>query len=229
MARRARLIHCAPKARQVDQGTRRRISIKASGQESAATTGRTHESNRSAQKTESPCQRGRPHINQIQRLLGILIIGPSIARHLLVTSSIINRNSAQTWASVERAATWAMMSRARAQSGPPKPAAAVGHRHLEVGGREAPGIEGIVVPEVVGGVAVVGGHDDRGAAAGGDEALQERLPAVPGPGAAARSSGSCSAAAASSQLSLTLRVSVPTRSTISASEAGRTVLPRSPK
>lgn len=64
MARRSRLIHCARQARQVDQGARRRISIRASGQDSAAQTGRTHESNRSAHKTKSPCQRGRPHMNQ---------------------------------------------------------------------------------------------------------------------------------------------------------------------
>jgi hypothetical protein len=45
----SRLIHCALQARQVDQGTRPRISIKASGEDTAAQTGRTHESNRSAQ------------------------------------------------------------------------------------------------------------------------------------------------------------------------------------
>lgn len=47
MVRPTRLIHCASKARHVDQGPHRRISIRASGQHNAAQTGRTHESNRS--------------------------------------------------------------------------------------------------------------------------------------------------------------------------------------
>ena len=47
MVRKTRLIHCASNARQLDQGPHRRISIKASGSNVAAQTGRTYESNRS--------------------------------------------------------------------------------------------------------------------------------------------------------------------------------------
>src|SRR3546814_5954699 len=43
----------------------RRVSIKASGTQNAAQTGRTYESNRSKpSRPQSPCHRGRPHMNQ---------------------------------------------------------------------------------------------------------------------------------------------------------------------
>ena len=63
MARQTRVIQCALRARQFDQGPRRRISIKASGQKHTAQTGRTYESNRSTHTKISPCHRGRPHMN----------------------------------------------------------------------------------------------------------------------------------------------------------------------
>lgn len=71
LLRQTRVIQCALRARHLYQGPRRRISIKASGQQRTAQPGRTYESHRSTHTKISPCHRGRPHMNHIIASLGI--------------------------------------------------------------------------------------------------------------------------------------------------------------